>query len=328
MCRHIHREGNGGPFLFPCAAGGKVARCVHRIGHMAHSTQLTVSAMHAHIKAAESIILMLSLGTGSRTLLPRPLTHARDGSGCRHSEHTTHPPAQPPHPHHQIHVQHSQQPSRTRTSSSSTRAQGPTRRRTVTIVIIAVNITRSGVAGVSQLIRETEGKGMEREGEGRSTANTARERRQHEERASGPAAHFTHHGAASTQERHTTPAATHHAGGEDIHHHLPQLIATANGKCQNPAATTQRTRSEHPPHQTHDSGPSSMTRQQDFLPSRPQWDTEPNSTHSHAVHHTRRKGDSGCALPLLRPSPHSNGRRQQQPHATASMRYKRSLQIE
>ncbi|ESS61062.1 hypothetical protein TCDM_11371 [Trypanosoma cruzi Dm28c] len=45
-----------------------------------------------------------------------------------------------------------------------------------------------------------------------------------------------------------------------------------------------------------------MTRRQNFLPSRPQWDTEPNSTQSHAVHHTRRKRDSGCALPLLPPS--------------------------
>ncbi|RNC32200.1 hypothetical protein TcCL_Unassigned05212 [Trypanosoma cruzi] len=76
MCRHIHREGNGGPFLFHCTAGSTVATCVHRIGHMAHSTQLTISAMHAHIKATESVILMLSLSNGSRTILPRPYTHA------------------------------------------------------------------------------------------------------------------------------------------------------------------------------------------------------------------------------------------------------------
>ncbi|RNF04315.1 hypothetical protein TcG_11058 [Trypanosoma cruzi] len=72
MCRHIHREGNGGPFLFPCTAGSTVATCVHCMGHMAHSTQLTIPAMHAHIKATESIILILSLCNGSRTLLPRP----------------------------------------------------------------------------------------------------------------------------------------------------------------------------------------------------------------------------------------------------------------
>ncbi|RNC36231.1 hypothetical protein TcCL_Unassigned00830 [Trypanosoma cruzi] len=75
---------------------------------------------------------------------------------------------------------------------------------------------------------------MEREGEGRSTADTARERRQHEERAAGPAAQFTHHETASTQGRHTTPAATHHAGEEDIHHHLPQLIPAAPGKWPKP----------------------------------------------------------------------------------------------
>ncbi|KAF5219080.1 hypothetical protein ECC02_007933 [Trypanosoma cruzi] len=75
MCRHIHREGNGGPFLFRCTAGSTVATCVHRIGHMAHSTQLTIPAMHAHIKATESIILILSLSTGSKTLLPRTPKH-------------------------------------------------------------------------------------------------------------------------------------------------------------------------------------------------------------------------------------------------------------
>ncbi|RNC34100.1 hypothetical protein TcCL_Unassigned03148, partial [Trypanosoma cruzi] len=110
---------------------------------------------------------------------------------------------------------------------------------------------------------------MEREGEGRSTADTARERRQHEERAAGPAAQFTHHETASTQGRHTTPAATHHAGGEDIHHHLPQLIPAAPGKCQNP----------RPPHNAHGaSEPSSIHHAaQNFQPSRHQWDTEPNS---------------------------------------------------
>ncbi|ESS55824.1 hypothetical protein TCDM_12686 [Trypanosoma cruzi Dm28c] len=76
MRRHIHREGNGGPFLFRCTAGGTVVTCVHRMGHMAHSTQLTIPAMHAHIKATESIILILSLSTGSRTLIPHPYTHA------------------------------------------------------------------------------------------------------------------------------------------------------------------------------------------------------------------------------------------------------------
>ncbi|ESS63084.1 hypothetical protein TCDM_09162 [Trypanosoma cruzi Dm28c] len=83
MCRHIHREGNGGPFVFPCTAGSTVATCVHRTGHMAHSTQLTIPAMHAHIKATESVILILSLCNGSRTLLPRtPHTYTHDSSAC------------------------------------------------------------------------------------------------------------------------------------------------------------------------------------------------------------------------------------------------------
>ncbi|ESS62751.1 hypothetical protein TCDM_09560 [Trypanosoma cruzi Dm28c] len=245
MRRHVHREGNGGPFLFPGTAGSTVATCVHRTGHMAYSTQLTISAMHAHIKATESIILMLSLNTGSRTLPPH--THARDGSGCRHSKHTTHPPAQPPHPHHQITLQDSQQPSRTRTSSSRRRARGPTRRRTVTIAVI---VTRSGVAGASQLIGETEEKECNR-GRGRSTADTARESRQHEERAAGPAAQFTHHETASTQGWHTTPAATHHAAGADIHHHLLPAHFHNQREMAKAAATTQRRRSEHPTQRGH-----------------------------------------------------------------------------
>ncbi|KAF5219576.1 hypothetical protein ECC02_007412 [Trypanosoma cruzi] len=127
MCRHVHREGNGGLFLFRCTAGSTVATCVHRIGHMAHSTQLTIPAMHAHIKATESIILMLSLRTGSRTPFPRPHTRARGSSGCRHSEHTTHLPAQPPHPHHQIHLQESQPPlnAHGQLAAAATRASAP-----------------------------------------------------------------------------------------------------------------------------------------------------------------------------------------------------------
>ncbi|KAF5224659.1 hypothetical protein ECC02_002299 [Trypanosoma cruzi] len=80
----------------------------------------------------------------------------------------------------------------------------------------------------------------------------------------------------------------------------PSSSLQPQGNGKNPAATTQRTRSEHPPHQPHaQANPHpSMTRHQNSLPSRPQWDTEPNSTQSHAVHHTRRKRDSGCAPTL------------------------------
>ncbi|RNC52747.1 hypothetical protein TcCL_ESM09987 [Trypanosoma cruzi] len=42
---------------------------------MAHSTQLTIPAKQLHTKATENIILMLSLSTGSRTLLPHTHTH-------------------------------------------------------------------------------------------------------------------------------------------------------------------------------------------------------------------------------------------------------------
>ncbi|KAF5217720.1 hypothetical protein ECC02_009414 [Trypanosoma cruzi] len=159
---------------------------------------------------------------------------------------------------------------------------------------------------------------MEREGEGRSTADTARERRQHEERAAGPAARFTHHETASTQGRHTTPAATHHAGGEDIHHHLPQLIPAAPGKWPKP-------RGHHTTHTEQANPHPSMTRHKNFLPSRPQWDTEPNSAQSHAVHHTHRKIDSGCALPLsllLMATEEDNSRHTQLPACTAKGAFK------
>ncbi|KAF5216553.1 hypothetical protein ECC02_010661 [Trypanosoma cruzi] len=185
-------------------------------------------------------------------------------------------------------------------------------------VTIAVIIARSGVAGVSQPIGETERKRMEREGEGRSTADTARERRQHEERAAGPAARFTHHETASTQGRHTTPAATHHAGGEDIHHHLPQLIPAAPGKWPKP-------RGHHTTHTEQANPHPSMTRHKNFLPSRPQWDTEPNSAQSHAVHHTHRKMDSGCALPLsllLMATEEDNSRHTQLPACTTKGAFK------
>ncbi|KAF5215198.1 hypothetical protein ECC02_012124 [Trypanosoma cruzi] len=159
---------------------------------------------------------------------------------------------------------------------------------------------------------------MEREGEGRSTADTARERRQHEERAAGPAAQFTHHETASTQGGHTTPAAPHHAGGEDIHHHLPQLIPAAPGKWPKP-------RAHHTTHTEQANPHPSMTRHKNFLPSRPQWDTEPNSAQSHAVHHTHRKIDSGCALPLsllLMATEEDNSRHTQLPACTTKGAFK------
>ncbi|ESS62334.1 hypothetical protein TCDM_10022 [Trypanosoma cruzi Dm28c] len=130
---------------------------------------------------------------------------------------------------------------------------------------------------------------MEREGEGRSTADTARERRQHEERAAGPAAQFTHHGTASTQGGHTTPAATMQEKKTSTTI-SPSSFPQPQGNGQTP----------RPPHNAHGaSEPSSIHHAaQNYLPSRIQWDTKPNSAQSHAVHHTHRKIDSGCAPSL------------------------------
>ncbi|RNC55199.1 hypothetical protein TcCL_ESM07343, partial [Trypanosoma cruzi] len=159
---------------------------------------------------------------------------------------------------------------------------------------------------------------MEREGEGRSTADTARESRQHEERAAGPAAQFTHHETASTQGRHTTPAATHHAGGEDIHHHLPQLIPAAPGKWPQP-------RGHHTTHTEQANPHPSMTRHK--FPAIP-----PSMGHGAQLSAVTRGASNpqenrlGVRAPSL-PAPHGHGRRQQPPHATASMHYKRSIQI-
>ncbi|RNC31902.1 hypothetical protein TcCL_Unassigned05541 [Trypanosoma cruzi] len=71
------------------------------------------------------------------------------------------------------------------------------------------------------------------------------------------------------------------------HHHL--LPAHRHS----PREMAKTPRPPHHPHAQANPHPS-MTRQQNFQPSRPQWDTEPNSTQSHAVHHTHRKRDSGA----------------------------------
>ncbi|KAF5214819.1 hypothetical protein ECC02_012539 [Trypanosoma cruzi] len=169
---------------------------------------------------------------------------------------------------------------------------------------------------------------MQQEGEGRSTADTARESRQHEEKAAGPAAQFTHHETASTQGRHTTPAATHHAGGEDIHHHIhiAHLYSQREmAKNPRPPHNARGASTHHTSHTTVDPHPST-TRHQTFQPSRPQWDTEPNSAQPHAVHHTRRKEDSGCALPLpsllLIAMEEDNSRHTQLPACTAKEAFK------
>ncbi|KAF5217243.1 hypothetical protein ECC02_009883 [Trypanosoma cruzi] len=73
---------------------------------------------------------------------------------------------------------------------------------------------------------------------------------------------------------------------------------TGNGKNPRPPHNAHGASTHHTSHTEQTNPHPSITRHQNFQPSRPQWDTEPNSTQSHAVLHTRRKEDSGCALPL------------------------------
>ncbi|KAF5216873.1 hypothetical protein ECC02_010298 [Trypanosoma cruzi] len=158
---------------------------------------------------------------------------------------------------------------------------------------------------------------MQQEGEGRSTADTARERADNMrgQQAQPHSSHTTRrHPRKEGTQRQQPPTMQEEKTSTTI---SPSSSLQPQGNGQNP----------RPPHNTHAQAnphPSTM-RHQNFQPSRPQWDTEPNSTQSHAVHRTRRIRDSGCTLPLL-PSPHGHGRRQQPPHATASMHCKRSIQ--
>ncbi|EKF27893.1 hypothetical protein MOQ_008373 [Trypanosoma cruzi marinkellei] len=94
-----------------------------------------------------------------------------------------------------------------------------------------------------------------------------------------------------------------------------QLIPAANGKWP-------KARGHHTTHTEQANPHPSMTRHHNFLPFHPQWDTEPNSTRSHTVHRTRRKRDSGCALPLSSPSPHGHGKTN-----SRHTHYKGSIQI-
>ncbi|RNC34344.1 hypothetical protein TcCL_Unassigned02872 [Trypanosoma cruzi] len=84
-----------------------------------------------------------------------------------------------------------------------------------------------------------------------------------------------------------------------------------------PKGNSKNPRPPHQPQQQRNPHPS-MTRHQNFQPSRPQRETEPNSTQSHAVHHTRRKIDSGCALP---PPPFSSWPRKKTTAATRNCQH-------
>ncbi|KAF5218141.1 hypothetical protein ECC02_008957 [Trypanosoma cruzi] len=160
---------------------------------------------------------------------------------------------------------------------------------------------------------------MEQEGEGRSAADTARKRADNMRRGQQAQPHSSH-----TTRRHPRNEGTQRQQPPTMQEEKTSTTISPSSSLQ-PQRNVKNPRPPHQPHAQANPHPS-MTRHQNFQPSRPQWDTEPNSTQSHAVHHTRRKRDSGCALPLL-PSHHSHGRRQQPPQATASMHHKRSIQI-
>ncbi|KAF5216779.1 hypothetical protein ECC02_010416 [Trypanosoma cruzi] len=161
---------------------------------------------------------------------------------------------------------------------------------------------------------------MEQEGEGRSSADTARKRADNMRRGQQAQPHSSH-----TTRRHPRKEGTQRQQPPTMQEDNTSTTISPSSSLQ-PTGNGKNPRPPHQPHAPVDPHPS-MTRHQNSQPSRPQWDTEPNSTQSQAVHHTRRKRDSGCALTLLLPSPHGHGRRQQPPHATASMHYKRSIQI-
>ncbi|EKF38920.1 hypothetical protein MOQ_000864 [Trypanosoma cruzi marinkellei] len=169
---------------------------------------------------------------------------------------------------------------------------------------------------------------MKQKGEGRSTADTARESRQHEERAAGPAAQFTHHETASTQGRHTAPAATHHAG-EDIHHHLhPAHLYSQREMAKTRGHHTTHMERAHTTPATTASGPSAISDAALKFPAIPPsmgCGAQLNAVTRGAPHPQERR--LGLRTSSLLPSPHGHGRRQQPPHATASMHYKRSIQI-
>ncbi|EKG00315.1 hypothetical protein TCSYLVIO_008749, partial [Trypanosoma cruzi] len=112
-----------------------------------------------------------------------------------------------------------------------------------------------------------------------------------------------------------------------IHHHL----LPAHSHSQREMAKTRGHHTTHPEQAptttaTRASEPSSIhDAATKFQPSRPQWDTEPNSTQSHAVHHTRRKIDAGwrsLSSLLLMATEEDNSRHTQLPACTAKEAFK------
>ncbi|RNC32494.1 hypothetical protein TcCL_Unassigned04889 [Trypanosoma cruzi] len=179
----------------------------------------------------------------------------------------------------------------TRTSSRSTRAQGPARRRTVTIAVI---IARSGVAGVSELIGEKEEKEWNKRERNRAQ-RIQRERVDNIRRGQQAKYHNSH-----TTRRHPPPSPA-------AHFHNPQEVA------ESPAATTQHTAKANPQ--------PSMTRLQNLHCHPVLTGTRSPTQRSH------RKKRLGLRTPSLLPALHGHGRRQQPPHAAASMHHKGSIHI-
>ncbi|EKF29607.1 hypothetical protein MOQ_006595 [Trypanosoma cruzi marinkellei] len=155
--------------------------------------------------------------------------------------------------------------------------------------------------GISQQIGETEGKEWnrrERDGAPRIQRKRADNMRR-EQQAQPHSSHTTRrHPRKEGTQRQQPPTMQEETAPTTI---SSQLIPAANGKWP-------KARGHHTTHTEQANPHPSMTRHHNFLPSHPQWDTEPNSTQSHAVHHTRRKRESGCALPLSSPSPHDHGK--------------------
>ncbi|RNF03701.1 hypothetical protein TcG_11458, partial [Trypanosoma cruzi] len=151
---------------------------------------------------------------------------------------------------------------------------------------------------------------MEREGRG--TADTARESADNMRRGQQAQPHSSH-----TTRRHPRKEGTQRQ-------QPPTMQEKKTSTTISPSSFPQpremaKPRGHHTTHTEQANPHPSITRQKNFLPSRHQWDTEPNSAQSDAVHHTHRKIDSECAPSplLLMATEEDNSRHTQLPACTA-----------
>ncbi|EKF29000.1 hypothetical protein MOQ_007232, partial [Trypanosoma cruzi marinkellei] len=155
------------------------------------------------------------------------------------------------------------------------------------------------------------------------------ESRRHEERAAGPAAQFTHHETASTQEgtqRQQPPTMQQEKTPTTIS--TPAHLYSQREMAKTRGHHTTHTERAHTTPATTASGPSAISDAAPKLPAIPPsmgCGAQLNAVTRGAPHPQERT--LGLRTPSLLPSPHGHGRRQQPPHATASMHYKRSIQI-